>query len=484
MYLGVDLGTSSVKSLLIDEQQNIIAEASKDISIQRLQQGYSEQNPEEWWHATLYTIDSLAKDYANEVSQIKAIGLSGQMHGLTLLDKSNHVLRNAILWNDGRAFTECLELKSMNKNFVTISGNDVMAGFSAPKLLWLRKHEPEIFANIAMILLPKDYLRFCLCGDFVSEMSDASGTSWLDVANRDWSDELLATSSINRNNLPKLIEGNEASGTLSKELCNRWNIKQDVVIAGGAGDNAAAACGIGAIGAGDGFISLGTSGVIFISNDNLSTDPNNGVHAFCHAIENKWHQMAVILSATDSLNWFSNFVNRPIDKFINNLGSIEDGSAKQIFLPYLSGERTPHNNSNATASLIGLSHSHSIEESARAVLEGVAFAIKDCVDVLANNSVLPEEFFVVGGGTKSKLWLQIIATLINKKLLLTNAAHLGAAFGAARLAMAACKEKPLLDIFSKPNVNEVIEPCHSVREDYLSQFDYFKKLYYSTNKEV
>ena len=299
MYLGIDLGTSGVKALLIDEAQAPIGSTTAELDVSRPHGGWSEQAAEDWVRATETAIDALAREHGAAVAAVKGIGLSGQMHGATLLDAADRPLRPAILWNDTRSHVEAAELDGM-PDVRRLSGNIVFPGFTAPKLLWVARQEPELFARVAKVLLPKDYLRMWLTGGHVSEMSDAAGTSWLDVETRTWSDTLLAATGLTRDHMPDLVEGSDPSGQLRTELSDRWGMTGPVIVAGGGGDNAASAVGLGTVGEGDAFVSLGTSGVLFAANDGFRPKPESAVHTFCHALPGRWHQMGVILSATDA----------------------------------------------------------------------------------------------------------------------------------------------------------------------------------------
>lgn len=305
MYLGLDIGTSSVKAILLDESQALIASATADLTVERPHPGWSEQDPDSWWTACKTVLDSLKDKVPRDLAAVRGIGLSGHMHGATLLDSDGRPLRRCILWNDGRSARQCAELEAAEPKFLTLGGNRVMPGFTAPKLQWVRENEPDIFAKTAMVLLPKDYVRFKLTGIYAGDMSDSAGTLWMDVAKRDWSDDLLAATGLSRINMPKLVEGSAVSGEVTANLCARWGFEKPPVVAGGGGDNAASACGVGAVEPGSGFVSLGTSGVLFVTNDRFSPNVDNAVHAFCHAVPDTWHQMGVILSATDSLNWLA-----------------------------------------------------------------------------------------------------------------------------------------------------------------------------------
>ncbi len=478
MYIGIDLGTSGVKSVLMDENQQIIAEADSHLNVSRPKEGYSEQEPKDWIDAVDETMVSLKEQSPQALAKVKALSFSGQMHGLTLLDEKGEVIRPAILWNDGRSGAECIELKKKEPQFLILGGNDVMAGFTAPKLEWVRKNEPENFAAVHKILLPKDYVRYVLSGDFVSEMSDAAGTLWLDVQKRDWAAPLLEASQITHAQLPRLIEGIEVSGFLKQEFCQKWGMEGKVKIIGGAGDNAAAACGLGAIAPNDAFLSLGTSGVVFVSRKAFAAKPLKAVHAFCHAIPNIWHQMAVILAATDCVSWLSQTMQQDVKDLMANLGSIDDGPSDVLFLPYISGERTPLNDPAARGAYVNLSRSHNMKDIARATLEGVAYALNDGLQILKEAGSDIKHLMVVGGGTKNQLWLEILASLTGYELHIPKAAHLGAAFGAARLAMAGANtDYDINDIFTKPDIYQIIKPCKNVQSAYQEKFKKFKKLY-------
>ena len=303
MYLGIDLGTTELKLLLLDEQHHVVATAAQPLTVQRPQPMWSEQAPADWWAALDSAMQQLKAAQPKALAAVRAIGLSGQMHGAVLLDAKNEVLRPAILWNDGRSGAQCAALEAALPDLHAVAGNLAMPGFTAPKLLWVREHDPENFARTARVLLPKDWLRLQLTGEAVSEMSDASGTLWLDVARRDWWDDGLAACGLTRAQMPRLVEGSEVSGQLTSELAQRWGLRSGTPVAGGAGDNAASAVGIGAVRPNEGFVSLGTSGVIFLSSDRFRPNPQQAMHAFCHALPRRWHQMSVMLSAASALRW-------------------------------------------------------------------------------------------------------------------------------------------------------------------------------------
>lgn len=444
----------------MDEGQSVLAEATAPLTVQRPADGWSEQAPADWITAAEAVLAKLA---AHGLGAVKAIGLSGHMHGATLLDTADQVLRPCILWNDTRSFAEAAEMDA-NPSFRAISGNIVFPGFTAPKLNWLRSHEPAVWARVAKILLPKDYLRLWLTGEHVSEMSDASGTSWLDTGARDWSDSLLADCGLSRAQMPRLVEGSELSGLVRPELARRWGLPPGVIVAGGGGDNAASGVGVGVVRAGEAFVSLGTSGVLFAANDGYQPDAATAVHTFCHALPNTWHQMGVILAATDALNWYAGLVGRNAAELTTELGGLQ-APGKTVFLPYLGGERTPLNSASIRGAFTGLEHATDRQAGTRAVLEGVTFAFRDCRDALAATGTKLQHLLAVGGGSRSDYWLRAIATALNCPVSVPVAGDFGGAFGAARLAlMAATGAGP--EAASLPAIAREIMPDPALIDDF------------------
>jgi xylulokinase len=477
-YLGIDVGTSGVKAFLIDRSGKALGEASaKAVEPVRPHPGWSEQQPSDWWSATLEAVDKLSKAHPAEVAKVRGIGLSGHMHGATLLDSNDQVLRPAILWNDGRSFAECAEMEAALPTLRQLAGNIAMPGFTAPKIAWVRKHEPQVFEKIAKVLLPKAYVRLLLTGEHVEDMSDAAGTLWLDVGKRDWSDELLAVTGLTRSHMPRLVEGSAPSGNLKSDLAARWGMTGPVVVAGGAGDNAASGCGIGAIRPGEGFVSLGTSGVLFVSNDRFRPNTEGAVHAFCHAIPDTWHQMGVILSATDSLNWLARITGQDAAKLSGQVEAGFKGPGEEIFLPYLSGERTPHNNANARGSFVGLSHSSDPTLLAQAVMEGVTFAFRDCQRVLNDAGTTIGRLLAVGGGSRSETWLKMIATNLDAEISVPEDGDFGGALGAARLGLCAGEGADPTEVMTMPGISKVIGPDASLRSAYSDQYARYRALY-------
>ena len=434
MYLGLDLGTSELKALLLADDHRIAGVARAPLTVQRPQPLWSEQAPAQWWAALEQVMAALRVSHPAELAAVRAIGLSGQMHGAVLLDAQDEVLRPAILWNDGRSSLQCEALTRKVPRLADIAGNLAMPGFTAPKLLWVREHEPELFARIKRVLLPKDWLRFALSGEAVSEMSDASGTLWLDVGRRDWSDELLAATGLGRAHMPRLVEGSEVSAQLSPELAARWGFGPRVRIAGGGGDNAASAVGMGIVAPGQGFVSLGTSGVIFVSSDRFRPNPAQAVHAFCHALPGRWHQMSVMLSAASAVSWAARSFGFGDEAALLTAAATLSPEARArapLFLPYLSGERSPHNNAQAQGLLFGLTHAQGPADIAYAVVEGVSFGLRDGLDTLERPA---GDLALVGGGARSLWWAQLLADILEVPLALGEGGEAGGALGAARLA--------------------------------------------------
>jgi xylulokinase len=463
LYLGIDLGTSAVKAMAIDTQDRVVAQSSAALSIQRPQALWSEQDPEQWWQATLAAVQALPDEARRAV---RGIGLSGQMHGAVILDAADRVLRPAILWNDGRSSEQCMELQEREPRLQKITGNLAMPGFTAPKLLWMRQHEPELFARTASVLLPKDYLRLRLTGDKLTDMSDASGTLWLDVARRAWSDDLLAATGLQRRQMPALIEGNAAGGSLRSTVAAELRL-DNVIVAGGGGDNAASAIGCGVIAPGQALLSLGTSGVLFVVTERFRPNPERAAHAFCHALPARWHQMSVMLSASSAIDWAARVAG-----FYNPANAAraarERGLRREtpIFLPYLSGERTPYNDVNARGVFFGLGNNTEPADLVVAAIEGVAQAFADGMEVLLQAGSEIADLSAVGGGSRNVPLLELLATVLERPLNLRSGGELGAAFGAARLGRmavtgedpgSACAVPPLMDtVAPSPRLHDLL----------------------------
>ncbi|MDP5032894.1 MAG: xylulokinase [Paraglaciecola sp.] len=458
MYLGVDLGTSGVKIVLTNASGEIVDTSSSSFEVSRPKPLWSEQNPQDWWTGFCQAMDKLSANH--DLSKVLGLGLSGQMHGATLLDDANTVIRPAILWNDGRCEAQCKEIEAEVADARELTGNIIMAGFTAPKLLWVKQHEPANFARIAKVLLPKDYLRFLLTGDYATDMSDAAGTMWLDVKQRTWHTGLLAACGLDESHMPRLFEGSDITGTLKSEVAARWNMSAIPVIAGG-GDNAAGAVGVGIVKPGQAMLSLGTSGVYFAVTDGFTANPESAVHSFCHALPNTWHLMSVVLSAASCLQWFAdNIAKRPVQTLLDELDNTDINLEHcPIFLPYLSGERTPHNNPFASGSFFGLNHSTAQVNLTYSVLEGVSFAFADGVEALNKAAGEADEITLIGGGAKSRYWRQLLADVLARPVNYRTGGDVGPGLGAARLAQIAIDtDRTLQEICPQPALESIFEP--------------------------
>jgi xylulokinase len=469
MYIGLDLGTSGLKGVVMNDEQSILAEAHASLTNERPFDGGSEQDPAAWLVAANTVMDALKSQV--DLSAVRGIGLSGHMHGAVLLDAGDDVLRPCILWNDTRSAAQAATLDADPK-FRALTGNIVFPGFTAPKVVWVKHHEPDIFDKIAKVLLPKDYLRLYLTGEHVAEMSDAAGTSWLDTGARDWSDDLLAVTGLSRDHMARLVEGSDVSGVLRAELAQQWGLPSSCVIAGGGGDNAASAIGVGVVKAGQAFVSLGTSGVLFAANDGYQPDAKTAVHTFCHAVPNTWHQMGVILSATDALNWYGRFVGQDAATLTSNLGALQ-APTKTQFLPYLGGERTPLNSAHIRGAFTGLEHATDTAGGTRAVLEGVTYAIRDCRDALAKTGTKIDRLLAVGGGSQSHYWVEAIATALGTPVDLPVSGDFGGAFGAARLGQMAATGGGAA-LATAPKTHATIDPNSSLISAFDAGFSRFK----------
>ena len=474
LYLGIDIGTSSVKAVLLDEHGVIAAQTSAALEVNRPAPGFSEQDPRSWWQASVEAVLALP---AAARAQVRAVGLSGQMHGATLLDARDQPLRPAILWNDGRSAEECLELERREPAARAITGNIMMPGFTAPKLLWVARHEPEVFRRTAHVLLPKDYVRLCLTGERISDMSDAAGTGWLDVARREWSDAMLAASDLTRAHMPSLVEGSSPSATLTAAAAEQLGLPR-VIVAGGGGDNAASAVGLGVVRPGQAFLSLGTSGVLFVVTDRFRPNPERAAHAFCHCLPDRWHQMSVMLSAANTLDWIAQAVGA------TDLGRLAADAETHgltrhspLFLPYLTGERTPHNDPHARGVFFGLRPDTTPAELTAAVLEGVAFAFADGLDVLTEKSDQVGEISVTGGGARVPYWGRLIAAALRRPLTYREGGEVGAALGAARLARLAAGDAQEAEVCAAPPVARIVHPDPALSALLASRRRTFQRLY-------
>ncbi|GBR44502.1 xylulokinase [Neokomagataea thailandica] len=477
MYIGIDAGTSGLKAILVDEQQHVLADRTVRLSVQSPQSGWSEQDPEQWWKALLEALDGLKNDAPHAMAQVKGIGLSGQQHGAVLLDAHDQVLRPCILWNDVRSDEECLDFEESFPQSRAVCGNIAMPGFTAPKILWVRQHEPEIFKKIRHVLLPKAWLRFKLCGEKIEDMSDASGTLWLNVGQRRWSDAALNATGLDVNAMPRLCEGTDAAGTLSTTLTTRWGMERSPLIAGSAGDNAASAVGLGAVNTGDAFLSLGTSGVLWCTTDRFRPNTNSAIHAMCHALPHTWHQMGVTLSAASSLAWWAEINHCDVSTLLSELPDHIERPSRALFLPYLNGERTPYNDGHVRGAFLGLDRALHRAELTQAVLEGVAHSFRDALDGLHEAGSILQSADVIGGGSRSRLWISILASVLNLPLNRLSHGEQGGAFGAARLARLAVTHDTLSTICTPPLRAETLVPHPGLVEAYAQSQERYRAAY-------
>lgn len=477
LYIGVDLGTSAVKLLLMRENGTIEKIVSREYPLYFPHPGWSEQNPEDWYTQSLEGIRELVADC--DPSQVAGISFGGQMHGLVALDDQDQVIRPAILWNDGRTGEETEYLNTVigTDKLSEYTANVAFAGFTAPKILWLQKHEPENFARIAKIMLPKDYLAYCLSGSFCTDLSDASGMLLLDVKRRTWSKEMLKICGIREEQLPTLYESYEVVGQLKPELAAQLGLSPEVKIIAGAGDNAAAAIGTGTVGNGKCNISLGTSGTIFISSDQFRVDEYNSLHSFDHA-DGYYHLMGCMLSAASCNKWWNEDILHTSDYQEEQKDITVLGENRVYYLPYLMGERSPHNDPNARAMFVGMSMDTTRSEMTQAVLEGVTFGLRDSLEVAKSLGVAPSSTRICGGGAKSDLWKKMIANIMNLQVEVIESEE-GPALGAAMLAAVGCGEYP--DVASAVQaivrVKESISPDPELVAKYEKRYQRFRQLY-------
>ena len=482
MYLGIDLGTSAVKAVLIDEASNVVAEATEGLAISRPKPLWSEQNALDFWTAVCTVLDGFKRDHGAALAKVQGIGLSGQMHGAVLLDAADSPVRPVILWNDGRCGAECAELARDFPHLPDITGVIAMPGFTAPKLLWLKRHEPENFDRVKTIMLPKDYLRLKFTGVKATEMSDAAGTWWLDEAKRNWSDAALDATGVTRAHMPALLEGNAISGTMLPELAARWGMGK-VILAGGAGDAAAGAVGLGAISDGDAFISLGTSGQLFVATNSYRPAPSTLVHAFAHALPGTWLQMAAMLNGASPLAWGALLMETDPQTLVDEAQAQFTAPTSEIFLPYLSGERTPHNNPDAKGVFFGMTGDTNRARLGQAILEGVAYSFADAQAAITAAGTTITQAAVIGGGAKSAFWMQILSNVLNIQLIRYAGADKGPAFGAARLARLAVTGEAPADVCVRPSILDITEPQKELVEAYRPKIAQFRRLYAALKAE-
>ena len=480
--LGIDLGTSELKLALVDAQGALIASAGAPLTVSRPHPHWSEQDPQDWWDALVVAASALRAKHPEGWTAVKAIGLSGQMHGAVLLDGVRRVLRPAILWNDTRSAAQCDGLVRRLPSLPLIAGNLAMPGFTAPKLLWVAEHEPEIFRKVGLVLLPKDWLRWKLTGTAVSDMSDAAGTLWLDVGRRAWSTELLQAGGMTAGQMPAVIEGSDVSGSLQHDAALALGLPQGLPVAGGGGDNAASAVGIGAVQPGEGFLSLGTSGVLFVVTDRYRPNPASAVHAFCHAVPGRWHQMSVMLSAANGLQWVTRLTGTASEAaLMERVEALSDEARDRapLFLPYLSGERTPHNDPHAQGVFFGMDNETDAARLGHAVIEGVAFGLADGLQALRDAGTDVRRLSLVGGGARSAHWAQLLADVLDIELQTVDGAEAGGAMGAGRLAWLALGRDER-EVCRPPAPRALFQPREARRAALRPRLERFRELYRRT----
>ncbi|MDT8716186.1 xylulokinase [Clostridium sp. 19966] len=487
-FVGIDLGTSSVKLVIMNDEGKVVEALSKDYDVSYPKPGFAEQNPEDWWEAVRDGLKELLAKSKLSSEAVKGIGFSGQMHGLVMLDEHYSVLRPAILWCDQRTEEECVYLNEVigQDKLSKYTGNKALTGFTAPKILWVKKHEPEIFAKAKYIMLPKDYIRLKLTGEFATDVSDASGMLLLDVEGRKWSKEMLEITGITEAMLPRVVESWEPTGTLTEEVAEYTGLATATIVVGGAGDQAAGAVGTGTVSEGILSAALGTSGVIFASSEKYEVDDDNRLHSFCHA-NGKYHQMGVMLSAASCLKWWVEQINKGLcgedsaktfDFLLEEAAKSKVGANGVVYLPYLMGERTPHSDPHAKGTFVGMTMTTERGDMTRAILEGVCFGLRDSLEILRSLKVPIEEVRVSGGGSKSVLWRQILADVLNTKVALINSKE-GPAYGAAILAAVGCGLFKTVDEACEKliKVTNEVSPIPENVEKYNKVYEVFTKLY-------
>lgn len=475
-FIGIDVGTSAVKAVLVEDGQQVVARASVALAALRSPQpNWFEQDPADWWRATEAAVGELRQASGAAFAGVRGIGLSGQMHGAILLDVEHRPLRPAILWNDGRATAECAALTELVPGIATIAGVQPMPGFTAPKLLWLKRHEPDVFAKAAHILLAKDFVRLRMTGEVATDMVDAAGTLLLDEARRDWSDAILNAVGIGRGQLPRLLEGPLPSGTLRDAVAAAWGLPNGVIVAAGGGDVAAGAVGAGIVTAGQAMISLGTSAQIFVARDSYRAPPGPTIHAFAHAVPDRWFEMAALLNGASALDWAARLFATDPATLLARAGATGATLSAVTFLPYLAGERTPLNDPDARGAFANLDYANNRDDLALAVLDGVAMSLAVGMETLAGatgDAPIP----MVGGGGRSRFWMQRIASALGRPLARLGGADEGPAFGAARLARMAVTGEAVATVATPAHVSEVIDPDAALHRAYRERLVRFGAL--------
>lgn len=498
-YIGLDIGTTGAKALLVNEQGLILSIATSEYPLYTPFPLWSEQDPEDWWQASIKVLQKVVNQALTSRVDICAIGLTGQMHGSVFLDKQHQVIRRALLWNDQRTAAECQQITDAigYEQLIEIAGNPALTGFQAPKILWLRNNEPEAYSRLVKVLLPKDYIRLKLTGEFATDCSDAAGTLLLDLRKRDWSTEILERLKIPRQWLPTVFEGSQVTGTLLPEIAKQIGLPVGIPVVAGGGDNAAAAVGTGIVRQGLVSSSVGTSGVIFAHSDEITLDPKGRLHTFCHAVPNKNHLMAVTLSAGNSFRWLRDtfqgvvnnfgFANQKIDyaSLTAQAAHVDPGSEGLVFLPYLTGERTPHLDPFATGAFIGLTSRHTPAHMIRAVMEGVVFSLRDGLEIMRSMGVSIDQVRAIGGGGKSDLWCQMQADIFGCEVVNLEIEE-GPAYGAALLSIAADQDAEGVTQISEScvHIKKSRSPITKNVERYQQYYDVYRGLYQTLKRDM
>jgi xylulokinase len=481
VLVGLDVGTGGARAVAVDESGEIVAEASSEYPLHSPRPGWTEQDPADWWEGAKEALGKVAADAGEEMS---GIGLTGQMHGSVFLDSSDEVIRPALLWNDQRTYRQCDEITRAvgEERLISIAGNPALTGFQAPKIVWLRDEEPENFGRVARVLLPKDYVRLQLTGEYATDASDAAGTLLLDVRARDWSHEILDVLEIPREWMPEVYEGPENTGSLREDVAEELGLPPGIPVAAGGGDNAAAAVGTGIVGPGLVNSSVGTSGVLFAHASEFNPDPSGRLHAFCHAVPGAYHLMGVTLSAGGSLSWWRETLGGDYDELVEAASGVPPGSEGLLFLPYLSGERTPHLDPKARGAFFGLTVRHGVSHMTRAVMEGVIFSLRDSLEIMRELEVPVEDVRATGGGARSALWRQLQVDIYGTPIRRTVADE-GPAYGAALLSGVA--SGTYADVDEATSVvklrEEITEPDRERAKIYEEHYAVYRSLYPATS---
>ncbi len=481
-FLGIDIGTSAVKAILVDEDETVLAEAVSPVQTSYPEPGWAEQDPEDWWRACSSAVGELRWRNEAAMRTVRAIGLSGHMHAALMLDEEGRPVRPAILWSDGRAAAEVRLLERQVPDLAEIAGVGAMPGFTAPKLLWLQRNEPKVFARARSVLLTKDYIRFRLTGEIATDMSDAAGTLMLDEASRDWSSRVVSAVGVSSGALPALLEGPAWSGMVRGEVLDECGIDPPVPVAAGAGDVAAGAIGIGAINEGDAFISLGSATQVFVTRDRYRPRDDFAIHTFAHGLPGRWFEMAAMLNGTSCLDWLAGIAGAHVDKLVGLAEAEFSGPSPVMFLPYIAGERTPLNDPQARGAFAGLDEAHSLADMVQAVMEGVALSLAEAQEALGAD--LPSgPIPVIGGGTRSGLWLTVIASALDRPLLRVSGADVGPVLGAARLARMAATGGLADEVCVQPALIDIVDPLPELVDAFAERRETFRALYASL-KEI